>query len=280
MAYLANRGRTKSTTMKAYLTGLRSYCVDMGMNHHDLDLFHHPRVQRIIRGIKIFHGAREGDLRERLPITRDLLLRILTQLDTYTQEGATYHAAFCTAFAGFLRVGEFTWSAADLNTVDFASWHVTRRSVQFAEDDSRVFLTLPASKTDPFRIGITITIAAAPDAACPVKSLRHLFERHPRPSYSPLFTLDGPDPAFTRTKVINRLRDLLLGLGIPGNYSGHSFRRGAATWARSIGIPDADLQLLGRWKSDAYKRYIEVHPEHVYHVSRRLQTLPPPPEGH
>jgi hypothetical protein len=89
MAYLANRGRTKSTTMKAYLTGLRSYCVDMGMDYHDLDLFHHPRVQRVIRGIKIFHGARESDRRERLPITRDLLLRILTQLDTYTQEGAT-----------------------------------------------------------------------------------------------------------------------------------------------------------------------------------------------
>jgi integrase len=280
MAYLGDRGRTKSATMKSYLTGLRSYCVDMGMD--DLDVFRHPRVQRVIRGINIFHGAREGDRRERLPITRDLLLRILTRLDTHTQEGATYHAAFCTAFAAFLRVGEFTWTAADLSTADFCSWHITRRSVQFAEDDSRAYLTLPASKTDPFRIGITITIAAAPDAACPVKSLRHLFEKHPLPSYSPLFTLTGaaPDPAFTRTKVINRLRDLLLELGIPGNYSGHSFRRGAATWARSIGIPDADLQLLGRWKSDAYKRYIEVHPEHVYHVSRRLQTLPPPPEGH
>jgi hypothetical protein len=56
MAYLGNRGPTKSTTMKSYLTGLRSYCVDMGMD--DLDVFHHPRVQRVIRGIKIFHGAR------------------------------------------------------------------------------------------------------------------------------------------------------------------------------------------------------------------------------
>jgi hypothetical protein len=176
-------------------------------------------------------------------------------------------------------VREFTWSAADLSAADFTSWHVTRRSVQFAEDDSRALLTLPASKTDPFRIGVTITIASAPDAACSVKSLRRLLEKHALPSYSPLFTLAGPDPAFTRTKVICRLRDLLLELGIPGNYSGHSFRRGTATWARSIGIPDADLQLLGRWKSDAYKRYIEVHPENVYHVSRRLKTLPPP-EGH
>jgi hypothetical protein len=59
MAYLGNRGRTKSATMKSYLTGLRSYCVDMGM--YDLEVFRHPRLQRVIRGIKIFHGAREGD---------------------------------------------------------------------------------------------------------------------------------------------------------------------------------------------------------------------------
>jgi hypothetical protein len=287
VAYLGNRGRTKSSTMKSYLTGLRSYCVDMGMGGDDLQVFHHPRVQRVIRGIKIFHGAREGDRRERLPITRDHLLRILTRLDSNTQEGATYHAAFCTAFAGFLRVGEFTWTSAEwlLGAADFSTWHVTRRSVQFLDDeDSRLHLTLPASKTDPFRTGITITIAAASAAACPLKSLRRLFEQHPLPNHSPLFTLSqdltAPESALTRTKVISRLRDILLELGIPGNYAGHSFRRGAATWARSIGIPDADLQLLGRWRSDAYKRYIEVHPEHVYHVSRSLQTLPPSPEGH
>jgi hypothetical protein len=238
--------------MKSYLTGLRSYCVDMGMDSGDHEMFRHPRVQRVIRGIKMFNGAREGNLRERHPITRDLLLRILTTLDTNTQEGATYHAAFCTAFAGFLRVGEFTWTSAEwlLGAADFSTWHVTRRSVQFLDADSRLYLTLPASRTDPFRMGITITIAAASDAACPVKSLRHLFQRYPLPTFSPLFTLGrnptgttAVDSAFTRTKAISRLRAILLELDVSGNYSGQSFRRGTATWARSIGIPDADLQL-------------------------------------
>ena len=87
IAGLANSGRTKSTTIKLYLTGLRSYCIDLGIP--DLSAFEDPRLQRILRGIKIFHAARETGTRERLPITRDLLLRLVTQLDTATHEGAT-----------------------------------------------------------------------------------------------------------------------------------------------------------------------------------------------
>jgi hypothetical protein len=143
--------------MKSYLTGLRSYCVDMGMDSGDHEMFRHPRVQRVIRGNKIFNGAREGNLRERHPITRDLLLRILTTLDTNTQEGANYHAAFCTAFAGFLRVGEFTWTSAEwlLGAADFSTWHVTRRSVQFLDVDSRLYLTVTgASRKRPCHLAI------------------------------------------------------------------------------------------------------------------------------
>ncbi|KAA8899223.1 hypothetical protein FN846DRAFT_909721 [Sphaerosporella brunnea] len=56
-AFAGNRGRTKYTTMKPYLTGLQSYCVDMSMD--DLDVFRYFRVRRVIRGIKIFYGTRD-----------------------------------------------------------------------------------------------------------------------------------------------------------------------------------------------------------------------------
>jgi hypothetical protein len=93
--------------------------------------FPHSPVQRVVRGIKIFRGARESEVRERLPITPDLLLHIFARLTTDTQKGVTYHATFCTAFAGFLRVGGLTWDPADwLSAVaGFSIWDVTRRSV-------------------------------------------------------------------------------------------------------------------------------------------------------
>jgi hypothetical protein len=47
MAYFGNRELMKSSTMKSDLTGLRSYCIHMGMDKDDLDIFRHPRVQRV-----------------------------------------------------------------------------------------------------------------------------------------------------------------------------------------------------------------------------------------
>ena len=149
---MGNAGHTKTATIKLYLTGLRSYCVDLGLA--DLTAFEDPRLQRILRGIKIFHAARETEPRERLPITRDILLRLIAHLDQNTHEGATFHAAFCLAFAAFLRISEFTWSNSEWQADDdFKHWHITRNSVQFQPPGpraDRAYLTLPASNTDPF----------------------------------------------------------------------------------------------------------------------------------
>lgn len=46
----------------------------------------------------------------------------------------------------------------------------------------------------------------------------------------------------------------LLKVGVdPKGYSGHSFRRGAASSAATLGLTDLEIQQLGRWRSDAYK---------------------------
>ena len=126
---MGNTGHTKTATIKLYFTGLRSYCVNLGLVA-DLTAFEDPRLQRILCGIKIFHAARETEPRERLPITRDILLCLISRLDQNTHEGATLYVAFCLAFAAFLRIGEFTWSNSDWQSDrGFKQWHITRNLV-------------------------------------------------------------------------------------------------------------------------------------------------------
>ena len=250
--------RPKAKTLKAYLTGVRSVHVDMG--HEDLAVFHSPVLQRAIAGVRRMRG--EAGTLERRPITKDLLLQMLPHFVRSTREGATMHAAF-------LRVGEFTYTSKDLQNPEFSKWFLTRRSVALYED--HLELTLPASKTGPFRRGITLNIAASGDDACPVQALRHLF-RWKASRKSPLFQWDG---AFTRQLVTGKLREILTSLGAKGHYSGHSFRRGAATSAEEAGLSIEEIMLLGRWKSDSYRLYIVTHPERILAASRRHQRGPP-----
>lgn len=168
-------------------------------------------------------------------------MRMLPLFDTSTLWGATMHASFCLAFAAFLRIREFIWSQAERDA-SFQQWHVSRSSILLHPD--HLELSLPASKADTFRAGVTLTIAAAFDNACAVASLRNIFTRFPRPQANPLFDL-GQTTLFTRL-VTETLRSCLRTLGYTGNYSGHSFRRGAAASAREAGLTDDEIQLLGR----------------------------------
>lgn len=181
------------------------------------------------------------------------------------QKGATFHAAFYLAFAGFLRMGEFTWTAAD-QQAEFGQWHMTRAAITFGND--RLYVQLPASKTDPFRRGVRLTIATAEDDACAFKSLHRLFVKFLTPLHAPLFDTDN---GFSRQRLTNVLRDNLSALGYIRNYLRYLFRREAATSAARSSLSEEDIMTLGRWKSDSYKLYIEVDPNRTIDASRRHQ---------
>ena len=93
--------------IKQYLSGIRSYQVDRGASKAELDIFHHPQLERIVAGIRRLRPAAQP--RERRPISRSILKEIVSTFDQNSLRGATLHAAFCLAFAAFLRIGKFTW---------------------------------------------------------------------------------------------------------------------------------------------------------------------------
>ena len=163
-------------------------------------------------------------------------------------------AACCVGFFGFLRAGEFTVSS---NREFDPSSALTLEDVAVDQhaNPSMIQINLKQSKTDPFRHGVDIFLGRTNMDLCPVAALlAYIAVRPPVPG--PLFVY--PDGSFLTTdKLVASVRQALQGAGMdPSNYSGHSFRIGAATTAAQAGLEDSVIKMLGRWESTAYQRYI------------------------
>ena len=84
--------------------------------------------------------------------------------------------------------------------------------------------------------------------------LPYLAVRGTRPG--PLFVTEKGMP-LTRQIFSSKIDNVLTRLHIdPIQYNTHSFRIGAATTAAQACIADSHFKTLGRWKSDAFQRYV------------------------
>lgn len=116
---------------------------------------------------------------------------------------------------------------------------------------------LPYHKADRYFLGNTIIIASRLDNLDPVQPLIHFIRlrdaRFPN-RIELLIRADGSLP--TRSWYLDRLVRLFPDAG----FGGHSLRAGGATELALQGIPEALIRRIGRWSSDAWERYIRVHP--------------------
>jgi len=191
----------KAKTIKLYLTGIKSYELDLGI---DWTAFGDRRLERTIQGITRDHNEPERRLRS--PLTHPYLLDILCHLRGSQYDHIVLRAAFTLAFAAFLRVGEFTYREIDKQLGrSFSRWFLTKQSIIVSRDATYLELTIPASKTDPFRKGITLTIAATQDEGCPVRAMRQLQANYThRPHHTPLFCIGKhTQQPFTRKHVVH-----------------------------------------------------------------------------
>ncbi len=114
---------------------------------------------------------------------------------------------------------------------------------------------------------------------CPVTALCVVLAASPSaPDESPLFCypVAGGYVPLTQSVFNHRLKSLLTDLGLtPSQYSGHSFRRGGASWAFAAGLPGEFIQLMGDWHSSAYKMYLEIDIDFKFQLLQKFSTSLP-----
>ena len=130
-------------------------------------------------------------------------------------------------------------------------------SVDSRAHPSYIVVRLKRSKNDPFAVGTRVCIGATNQSVCPVTALLGYLAIRPKRS-GPLFIFqDGS--TLSRERLVSSLRQVLSDVGVStAQYSGHSFRIGAATTAAKLGVPDSLIKKMSRWKSSVFMHYIRT----------------------
>ena len=160
----------------------------------------------------------------------------------------------CAAFHAFLRVGEMT-STTGLGprplqihqVVQLVNDSNTIVSLKIVFEDFKHSYNQPPSSMVINRVPIF----------CPVQLMLDYLAL-PGNKPGPLFiTLHGHP--VSRANFTDQLSLAIKFCGLnPARYKGHSFRIGAASHAADRGLSDAQIRVLGRWKSNAFHRYIRI----------------------
>lgn len=256
--------KLKWNTIKLYLAGIRFHYLHAG---HSNPFQSVDRLQCIIRAVKRLQSQ---TIKPRQPLNFAILMQICDLLHKGVFSPVidlTLECMCLVAFFGFLRCSEFT-----VRSLSCLTPCLRIRDIKFSSDNSMFILTLTSSKADPFRQGVEISFFPN-NRCCPVSCmLKYLNElrRDSNNSNAPLF-VDSQQRPFSRELFLSYLRDILLRLGYkPSDYSGHSFRIGAASSAAAAGVEDHLIKTLGRWNSSCYVRYIRVSRQTLHNAQSRM----------
>lgn len=163
-------------------------------------------------------------------------------------------AIYLLAFHAFLRLGEIV--VCDQQHIDLVIQRQDVSQQLTAIPGLQLVLRYFKHKKDQNPIVIFVK-ANASSPFCPVSHMSRYLNifRH---MSGPLFQFADGKPV-TYAFVSENLRSAIRFIGLnPRRYKGHSFRIGAATHASNLGFSENAIQIMGRWHSNAVRRYIRL----------------------
>ena len=141
--------------------------------------------------------------------------------------------------------------------------HSDPGSREFLQGRFVSYLFAYCTKTIQFgRRRLHIPLLALDSILCPVTAFEKFLAILPNHHYVPAFVFveNGEIKWLTESIFIRSFRNIATTSGMPDAsllFTGHSFRRGGATWAFQAGVPGELIQICGDWASEAYKQYLE-----------------------
>ena len=189
-----------------------------------------------------------------LPLTPVILKNMFLHLDMRSPQDLALWCSYLISFYGLLRK-----SSAVPKVDKFDPCKVlVRRNISVDLENNMVYVYLGHSKTNNFCTrDVMIPVPGNMDPALdPVRHLHSLFTTVDASPTSPAFTF--AQGQFIKYKTFTTsLKNLLKKAGYDADlYSGHSFRRGGASFLHSCGGTSLMIQACGDWSSQCFTRYL------------------------
>ena len=152
---------------------------------------------------------------------------------------------------------------------------LSRKKLSILPEEGVALVLMNYSKTNQFgNKNVVIPMLQNPIKALdPVFHLAELTTRFPMASDQPAFSYleKGKVKCVTYQGFTKELKRLLCLAGLKeDSYSGHSFRRGGATYLYRLGADPLLIQASGDWASDCYTRYVFLTLDQRLHAQRMM----------
>ena len=222
-------------------------------------------VKSTLTGIDGIWGTPEN---RRTPVHPLLLSEIHGLLDFSKIFDLNFWAACLVMFFGLLRKSNLF---PNLPTAFNPAQQFIRSDFSYSSAGS-VHVHVKYSKTNQFKKRpFELKFLPYNHVLSPVNALLSSFSKVRLPKDAPAFVTAATGTAMTGSEFNRRFKELVSLAGLDSStYSSHSFRRGGASWALQCGVPGEVVQLLGDWKSDCNKRYLDSLPQSVHDKYRQM----------
>ena len=189
-----------------------------------------------------------------LPIDPVILRRMYEYIDTNNTQDLSLWCSFLTAFFCLFRKANVVPKDQNFDP----DCVLTRGDIMIDEANQTVLIYVNFSKVNQYQKSFhVIPIPANQDPALDLfRHLKKLFSLVQGSETSPAFMYSAKHFINYRS-FTNKLKQLLAKSGLdPALYSGHSFRRGGASYLYGVGGSTLMVQVLGDWASQIFTRYL------------------------
>ena len=245
-----------SSSMKT-VQSIKTYCATL-CEQNKLNGFR--PVRRGIRFYKAIAGIKcrlHHRVKRAKPMTKDLLIKLQAVIHFDNDKELIVWSSLVTGFNIVVCKSNIT----PLKRVHDSVHNVMRSDVRY--DEGVMVIMLRWSKTNQFgeTSSESTLIGDNNSPICPVRWLLYMMEQIPAQGFHNLFSYRGKHGSvvpITYRDLMTYMRSWLDKIGEDSKqFSSHSLRRGATTHAHTAGIPEVEIQRLGNWNSDCYKRCIQ-----------------------